>query len=129
MKKTEQIAAALLMKEGRLLIGKRNDCPIWEFPGGKLEPGETPEEALCRECMEELSLKITPRKLIWETEYEYPQKRVHLYFFTADSIGGELQNQVHTELLWVSPQSLGDYSFWPANQELIRKIAGGELSL
>lgn len=129
MKTTQQVAAALIIREEKLLIGKRTDSPVWEFPGGKLELGESPKEALCRECIEELGVSVVLKQFIWETEYEYPQKRVHLSFFTASITQGNPKPNVHKELKWVSLNDIKQYTFWPANDKLIENISKGIITL
>ncbi len=122
----QQIAVAILQKEGKVLIGQRpegNDLAgYWEFPGGKCEEGETPEQCVVRECQEELHVTVGYLALLDTLEYTYPQKTVRLHFFTGQILQGEAQRVVHRQLLWVDIQKLGQYAFCPANAPVIQRL-------
>lgn len=121
----KRIAAALIWKCGKVLAGLRPEQgPLggyWEFPGGKLEPGETPEQCAVRECREELSAEIRLTGLFGRVFYEYDEP-FELYFFNAELVGGTVKPNVHTALRWVSPGELGKFCFCPANAEILKKI-------
>ena len=119
-------AAIIEDAEGRILICQRGpggDCAfLWEFPGGKVEPGESPEDCVVRECLEELNLSIRLTGLYAETSYTYPQRQIHFTFFKAQLTGGQLRQNVHQSLRWVFPQELGGYTFCPADVELVNRL-------
>lgn len=122
------VAAAILRNvQGEILICKRGpggSCAhLWEFPGGKQEAGETLEECLARECREELGVEILVRDLYSKTIYNYPERKIALYFYNSEIISGNIQRIVHEEILWARPGSLPDYPFCPADMEIIQKMA------
>ena len=126
MKKRAEVVAALLWREGRLLacrrpLGKARAL-LWEFAGGKVEEGESPEEALVRECREELGVSVTVGEPYAQTAYEYPDLSVRLTFFTCTLDGGEPQRLEHAELKWLLPEELKEYAFCPADAALIRRL-------
>ena len=122
-----EVAAAIIERNGRILIGKRGgtgSCTgLWEFPGGKREPGETLPETLRRECREELGVSISVGGLCAEITHQYPDREVHLSFFFALLENGEPSSSVHTELLWAAPEDLTGLSFCPADTELVVRLA------
>lgn len=124
----KKVAAAVIRdKAGKILICRRrmpdeNDS-VWEFPGGKLEEGETADECARRECREELGVSVKLCGLFCRTEYSYPDGDVELYFFSAVLKEGTPQQKVHQEFLWVSPEQLSQYSFWPANREVLYRLS------
>lgn len=122
-----QVAAAIIQKDKEILICKRGaggSCAfLWEFPGGKLEMGETLEECLIRECKEELEINIAIKSVFAETTYKYPDREIAFTFFTAEIMGGELKMNVHNDMQWILPSELKDYEFCPADMEIIRRLA------
>ena len=127
MKRIE-VAAAIFRRSGRIYLCRRDEggscANLWEFPGGKLETGETPEECLIRECREELRVEIVPDGLYKQFDYDYPDKSIRFYFFDARIIRGEPLLTVHTEAKWLWPRELTQYDACPADRELIQKLAG-----
>jgi len=128
------VAAALLWQQGRLLICQRSpggDFPNqWEFPGGKAEPGEPPEEALRRELEEELGIAAQIGQEIWRVVHSYPgRKPLQLLFFAVHRYQGHIENRVFQQVLWVSPRDLLQYDFLEADRLLIEKLATGEVLL
>lgn len=126
------VAAAIIKDaEGRILICQRGtggSCAyLWEFPGGKLEEGESPEDCLVRECREELALDVKVQKIFAETEYEYPDQTIHFTFFTAEICGGRIRTAVHQDLRWARPEELKDYAFCPADVGVAEKLGGLEV--
>jgi 8-oxo-dGTP diphosphatase len=119
------VVAAVVAVKQRLLLCQRQDGPhlplLWEFPGGKVDPGEGPEEALERELCEELgvSSRIGPR--IQEVRHTYPEKKVWIRFYAA-SIEGAPQPHVHREVRWVAMPELASYAVPPPNAEVVRHI-------
>lgn len=122
------VAAVILTDEaGKILICKRGaggSCAfLWEFPGGKVEEGETPEEAAVRECKEELDLDVILGPAYAVLDYSYPDKDIHFTFFNGRVTGGELKMNVHEEACWVAPAELKDYNFCPADTGLVERLA------
>jgi len=129
---TIQVVAALLFHEGRLLICQRSpdgQFPNqWEFPGGKIELGEDPKEALRRELREELGITAEIGAEVWRTEHQYPgHPPLRLLFYFVQSYSGEVENRVFQQVLWAAPQDLPQYDFLEADRPLIEKLRSGEL--
>ena len=131
MKQMTEVVAALIRRkadnrEWRMLICRRpaNKARglLWEFAGGKVEPGESPEQALVRECREELAVTVAPKGLFAEVTHAYPDITVHLRLYTAFITEEEPQTLEHAELRWITPDEIPQYAFCPADQELLRKI-------
>lgn len=126
MKRIE-VAAAIFRRSGRIFLCRRGEggvcAHLWEFPGGKLEEGETPEACLVRECREELQVDIAIDGLYEQLDYDYPGKAMRFYFFDARIIHGQPQLKVHTEAKWLWPRELDSYEACPADVELIKKLA------
>lgn len=120
------VAAAILEREGKILIAKRKkDDPLkgkWEFPGGKVEPNETPQECLIRELEEELGIKAKIKNFVCSSQYKYPHLSINLLVYTAEYISGELHAKEHEEIKWVKPEDLKLYDFPAADKPIIEKI-------
>ena len=118
-----EVAGAVIKKDGKTLICRRpanKSCALlWEFPGGKQEKGETLEQALARECMEELGIEISVGKQLHETIYEYPDRKLRLHFFSARITGGTLSKKEHAEIRWALPEDISKFEFCPADKEFI----------
>lgn len=99
---------------------------LWEFVGGKVEPEETKEAALIRECREELGVEIAVGEVFMETEHTYPDVTIRLTLFHARITAGEPQLLEHCELRWMTPQEIGGYSFCPADTEILEQLRAGE---
>jgi len=121
-----EVAAGLVFRAGRLLITQRyHDAHLgglWEFPGGKVEPGESFEECLARELAEELGISVKVGLLVESLTHSYPEKTVHLRFFRCEWLGGEPQPLGCNALAWVDPQALAQYSFPAADAKLLGKL-------
>ncbi len=121
-----EVVAALLEKEGKFLICRRPPHKarglLWEFVGGKVEKGETKEEALIRECREELGIDISVKELFTEVLHEYPDITIHLSVFKGHIENGQPKLFEHTELRYISPDEITDYDFCPADKEILEKI-------
>lgn len=121
------VAAGLVFRGGHLLLARRPEgshlAGLWEFPGGKLEPGESFEQALQRELMEELGVRVTVGYSIFEITHEYPTKTIHLRFFLCSIEHGEPQPLGCAELVWVERAGLTSYTFPQADDALIRILS------
>lgn len=125
-----QVVAGILERSGRILIGRRkpeqSHALQWEFPGGKVEPGETAEQALARELEEELGIRRAAGTEIARYEYRYPGKGpVELIFFRVESYDGEPRNLVFHEMRWEPPEGLGCLDFVEGDRDFLRTFAGG----
>ncbi len=126
------VVAALILRGGEILICQRRpDQPMalqWEFPGGKIEAGEGPEQALARELCEELGItaQIGPRITRIRHNYRHGGA-VDLQFYTVHEFTGELENRIFNELRWVKLEDLPEYDFLAADRGLIRDLAAGKL--
>lgn len=126
------VVAALILRGDQVLVCQRRpDQPMslkWEFPGGKIEPGESPEEALRRELDEELGIHATIGTLIAHTRHNYRNGgAVDLQFFAVHTFEGELTNRIFHDLRWTQFHTLPEYDFLAADRELIRDLAAGKL--
>ena len=120
-----KVAAAIIEKEGRILIGKRKMgrfAGMWEFPGSKIEPGETPQACLERELREELGVEARIGPFLLSTKHIYPHMPIELITYRAEILSGDLYLQEHTEIRWVARQELADYDFPAADRAVIEKL-------
>ena len=124
-----QITAAIIRHEQQYLICQRahdDELPLlWEFPGGKLEPGETLEECIIRECQEELGVDIRICGEFGKTSYPYKQWELVFTFFDAEIAAGTPVTTVHEQIRWVSAAELMEYTFCPADVEIVEKLVNG----
>lgn len=120
------VTAAIIRRNGRILICKRSNggscAHLWEFPGGKFEPGETAYECITREIREELSAEIRPVSVFAEYTYSYPDKDIAFTFIEAELISGEPQLSVHEEMRWVLPEELGQFNWCPADKKVVEML-------
>lgn len=128
------VAAALILRGDHVLICQRRaDQPMalkWEFPGGKIEPGETAEEALVRELDEELGIRATVGAPVVRIRHTYRNGgAVDLQFFAIHAFEGEMVNRIFKEFRWAPLKSLPEYDFLAADRGLIRDLAEGRLAL
>jgi len=123
---TVEVAAALIFRAGKLLISQRHAKAhlggLWEFPGGKREPGETYEGCLVREIREELGVEIIVGECLAEVFHEYPEKRLHLKFFRATLTSGEPQPLDCAALEWITRACLDAFAFPEADRQMIAKL-------
>ncbi len=129
-----EVVAAVIRREGEILITQRMDdvhlARLWEFPGGKVEPGEPLEVALQREIREELGVGIAVGEEFFTVEHKYPEKSVRLHFFNCVVAEGKPEALGVADLRWVLPEELTRFDFPPADAELIdrlRNSCGGPL--
>lgn len=125
------VAAAVFIRGSRVMICRRpankGNALKWEFPGGKTEPGETLEQCLVRECMEELNINIAVGDEICSNRFTYPDITVNLHFMLASIISGEPELKEHTALEWVPRDELDSYEFCPADEKIVRFLKDGDL--
>lgn len=118
-----EVTAAIIHSNGKLLICKRakgKRCELlWEFPGGKIEVGETPEECLVRECHEELGITIKAEKLVKQVEYEYPDITVYIYFYLCQLIDGEPACIEHDDIQWHTLDEILNLPLCPADNKML----------
>ncbi len=124
--KITEVAAALIWRGERFLICKRPAdkarALLWEFVGGKLEPGETGQEALVRECKEELDITVEAGDAFTEVTHVYPDLTVHLTLYHCTIAEGEPKLLEHADMAWITPDEIGNYEFCPADVEILDKI-------
>jgi mutator protein MutT len=120
------VVAAVIRRDGKILITQRPDhvhlAGVWEFPGGKVEAGESFEVALMREIREELGIKIRVNDEFFTVLHHYPDKSVRLHFFNCMIIEGEPAPLDVADLRWVIPTDLSQFEFPPADADLIAKL-------
>ena len=123
-----EVVAALIRGENRVLLCRRPDGKAqggkWEFPGGKIEPGETGEAALRRECMEELDVALEVGRALADVCQDYPGRSVHLTLYEARIASGEPRRLEHSDIRWIVPEELGEYDLCPADAQLIARLKG-----
>ena len=128
MNKPKKVTAAILRKGGRILSAKRQSRDAfggkWEFPGGKIEEGETPEQCLRRELLEEFGLETTIQGLLCVVPYSYLNGSILLYAYEVTQSGGDVNLNVHDEVTWADICDLGSYDFLEADRLVIKKLVG-----
>ena len=121
-----EVVAALIWNENRFLACQRPAHKarglLWEFVGGKVEPGETREQALIRECQEELAVTVTVQDVFMEVDHVYPDLTVHLTLFNASIAEGVPQKIEHNDLRWITVEEIDQYEFCPADEEILRRL-------
>jgi mutator protein MutT len=126
--KAVEVVAAVIERDGKLLITRRREgthlSGLWEFPGGKPEPGEALEDALRREIREELDAVVSVGERIETVDWQYPDKRVSLVFFRC-GVEGEPRPLEGQEMAWVTPPDLARYEFPAADAMLIERLSRG----
>ena len=128
----KRVVAALIVKDGKLLVCQRTrhqTMPLkWEFPGGKIEEGEQPRDALRRELDEELGIMATIGDELARIQHEYPNGgMVELRFFVVRQYQGELENRIFKDIQWARPKELPQYDFLEADFTLVNDLAAGKL--
>ena len=124
-----EVVAALIRDTDRVLICQRPAHKargmLWEFVGGKVEPGESREEALIRECREELAITISVGDIFTEVTHTYPDLTIHLTVFNAEITAGVPKKLEHNDLRWITADELDRYAFCPADQPIVEKLRKG----
>ena len=122
-----EVVAALIWDRNRFLICQRPKHKarglLWEYVGGKVEAGETKQEALIRECKEELDVTISVGDVFMDVVHEYPDITVHLTLFHAQIVSGEIRLLEHNAIAWITPDEIPNYAFCPADKEINERIA------
>ena len=128
--KTIRVVAAIIRDKGRIFATQRGYGPYkdgWEFPGGKIEPGETPEEALKREIREDLDTEIEVGEPAGHIEYDYPEFHLSMDCFFCTLLSGSLTLKEHEAARWLSPAELDSVSWLPADRSLIDGLKAGSV--
>lgn len=121
-----EVVAALIWDKDKFMICQRPAHKarglLWEFVGGKLEPGETKEQALIRECQEELAVTLSIGDVFMDVVHEYPDLIVHLTLFNAAILEGIPKKLEHNDIKWITLSEISNYEFCPADVEILKKI-------
>ena len=132
MKQIEVVAAIIHDSEGRIFATQRGYGDYkdgWEFPGGKMEPGETPEDALKREIWEELETRIVVEKLVTTVDYDYPQFHLTMHCFLCSIESGSLTLKEHEAARWLAKDQIDSVDWLPADQIVVDGfISKGDMS-
>ena len=120
------VAAVIFNEDNKILIAQRNlkksQGGLWEFPGGKIESGETREHAIVREIKEEMNIEIEVEKYLAEKVFEYPEKTINLIALKCKIINGKITLNEHEDAKWINKNELTNYNFAPADRFIIEKI-------
>ena len=120
------VVAALIWNNNRFLACQRpahkTRALLWEFVGGKVEPGESREEALIRECQEELGVTVKPLDIFMEVTHEYPDLTVRLVLYNAVIKSGNIQLFEHNDTRWITVEEIPQYSFCPADKDILARL-------
>ena len=124
--KITEVVAALIWQGDKFMICQRPAHKarglLWEFVGGKVESGETKEQALIRECQEELAVTLAVGDVFMDVIHEYPDIMVHLTLFNATIAEGEPQKLEHNDIQWIVPSEIPNFEFCPADEEILARI-------
>ena len=125
-----EVVAALIWDGDRFMICQRPAHKarglLWEFVGGKLEPGESLEAALVRECREELGVTVRPGDVYMQVLHQYPDLLVRLTVLNATIESGKVQRLEHNDIRWITPQEIPNYPFCPADEDILAKLQSGK---
>ena len=126
-----EVVSALIWRGNKFMICQRPAnkarALLWEFVGGKVEPGETKEQALIRECKEELDIFLSVGDIFMEVTHEYPDITVHLTLFNATIADGEPQKLEHNDIQWIRTSEIPNYEFCPADEEILMRIKSSQI--
>ena len=124
----KEVAVGIIFRNGTVLTGQRKPTaryPLkWEFPGGKLEPGETPVAALMRELHEELGIDAAPGPEFHRQEWDYGDRAWRVYYFPVHTFTGEPENRTFAQIRWVTPEELLGMDILDGNREVVAMLAG-----
>ena len=122
----KQVVAALIWDKDRFMICKRpadkDRGSLWEFVGGKVEPGETKAHALVRECREELAIGVSPGEEFMRVTHKYPDMEIELTLMNAEIIDGVPRRLEHEDLRWITPSEIPNYAFCPADEVILDRL-------
>ena len=125
-KSVTEVVAALIWNQDKFMICQRSAHkargPLWEFVGGKVEPGETKEQALIRECQEELAVTLNVGEVFMDVTHEYPDLTVHLTLFYAAIREGVPQKLEHNDIRWITVDEIDQFVFCPADEEILIRL-------
>ena len=125
------VVAGILRRDDRILICQRQRSDAygmqWEFPGGKVEDGESLPAALRRELEEELAIQVEVGDEVYRLRHQYPDRYVEVVFFAMTGFSGEVQNRVFESIEWASRTQLPEYNFLEADRDLVNRLAKGEI--
>ena len=121
-----EVVAGLIWRGNRFMICQRPKdkarALLWEFVGGKIEPNESGEDALIRECKEELDIIVKPLDVFCDVVHTYPDIVVHLTLYNAEILSGEPKLVEHNDLRWITPDEIDNFDFCPADVEILERI-------
>ena len=121
-----EVVAALIWEGEKFMICQRPAHKarglLWEFVGGKVEKGETKEQALIRECREELAVTVAPRDIFMDVVHEYPDLTVHLTLFNASIAEGTPKMLEHNDIQWITVGEIDNYTFCPADETILARL-------
>lgn len=121
-----EVVAALIWDKDKFMICQRPASKarglLWEFVGGKVEPGETKEQALVRECREELAITVAPADIFTEVDHVYPDITIYLTLFNCTIAEGVPQLLEHNDIRWITADEISQYEFCPADMEILQLI-------
>ena len=123
--KVIDVVAAIIHKDGAYFATQRGYGEfegMWEFPGGKIEPGESSEDALKREIQEELGIDITIDKFLCTTEYDYPSFHLTMHCYICSIEAGEIVLREHKSARWLMPEELGSVEWLPADEDIVSRL-------
>ena len=133
MKDPIKVTAAILEKDGRLIIAQRKSkdhlAGKWEFPGGKIEPGETPEECLARELNEEFNITVSVGDFLGSNIHHYDHISIELMAFRTIWVSGEINSTDHKDYKWVTIDELDQFDFAPADRPFVEQLRRSEIEL
>ena len=121
-----EVVAGLIWKDGKFMICQRPEnkarALLWEFVGGKVEKGESREDALIRECKEELDVIVKPLDVFCTVDHVYPDITIRLILFNAEIVSGTPKLLEHADLKWITAEDIDNYQFCPADKEILERI-------
>ena len=129
-RKVTEVVAALIWQDDKFMICQRPAHKarglLWEFVGGKVDPGETKQQALIRECREELAVEVSVGDVFMEVLHEYPDLLVRLTLFNSAIVSGEPQMLEHNDIQWITVEQIPDFDFCPADVDILKKLMEGK---
>ena len=121
-----EVVAALIWREYKFMICQRPAHKarglLWEFVGGKVEPGESGEDALIRECKEELGVTVSVGRVFFDVVHEYPDLLIHLTVYNAEIVEGVPRKLEHNDIRWIGANEIDGYEFCPADKDVLAVI-------